>query len=68
MKQAGWILVISGVALQIIESMQQSSAQLNNTQFATTTIGAIVTPIEKFLPISLGLSLILAGGVCFIFD
>lgn len=58
----GWSLVVLGIAVQIAESMAQSTATLNNTQFSASTIGKIVAPVEAFLPITLGYSLIVAGA------
>jgi hypothetical protein len=62
MKKIGWGLIVLGVAVQIAESMAQSSATLNNTQYSASTIGAIVAPVEKVLPMQLGYTLIAAGA------
>lgn len=60
----GWGLVIGGIAVQALESMAQSDATLNNTTFANTGIGKLAAPIEKFLPVSLGFSMMLVGVAC----
>lgn len=62
MNRLGWGLVIVGTVLQMAESTAQASATLNNVQFSTTTIGALVTPLEKFTPLPLGWTLLLLGG------
>ena len=67
-KTLGWGLLIGGTVLQAAESTAQSSATLNNTLFASTTIGAIVTPIEKFTPMPLGWCLLLLGGAILAFN
>jgi hypothetical protein len=58
----GWGLIVLGIAVQVAESMAQSTATLNNTQFSASTIGKVVAPIEKYLPIQAGYSLIVAGA------
>lgn len=60
-KHVGWGLIVVGGLVQIAESSAQSSAALNNTQFSASQIGAIVTPIENYLPIQLGWTLVISG-------
>ena len=65
MKQAGWILLAGGAALEIAEIMaksQTNSAQGNAT-FDQTALGKLVAPIEQVLPLSLGWSLIAMGAI-----
>jgi hypothetical protein len=59
----GWGLVATGAALQFVESSDKAAAASNNTNFSATTLGAFIGPIETFLPISLGYTLVLLGGV-----
>jgi hypothetical protein len=62
-KHVGWSLVIIGALVQTAEAMSKSSALLNNTQYSQTSIGQIVTPIEKFLPVTLGWTMIAGGSL-----
>jgi hypothetical protein len=63
LKHVAWSLVIIGALVQTAESMSKSSALLNNIQYSQTSIGQVTTPIEKFLPITLGWTMIASGSL-----
>lgn len=60
-KHVGYAMVIVGIPLQIVESMAKQSAILNNTNFSDSSIGKLVQPVENFLPVSLGFTLVIVG-------
>jgi hypothetical protein len=61
-KHAGWVLLVGGAAVQIAETMGKASAQLNGLQYQDSKIGAVVAPLEKILPLSLGWTMIMVGA------
>jgi hypothetical protein len=63
LKHVGWTLLIGGAAIQVAEAIAQADATLNNLQFQDTSVGTIVAPLEKVLPLSLGWTLIATGAV-----
>lgn len=68
MSKVGIGLVVLGVLVQAAESAAKASCTLNNTLFATSTVGAIVAPIEQFTPLPLGWTLIIAGSGIIIYN
>jgi hypothetical protein len=62
-KHVGWLLLVGGAVVQVAETMGQAQANLNGLQFQDTTVGTLVAPIEKVLPVSLGWTLIISGAV-----
>lgn len=67
MNRLGWGLVIVGTVLQMAESAAKASATLNNVQFNTTTLGALVAPIEKITPLPLGWTLLISGAAVLVY-
>lgn len=58
----GYGLLAAGTILQVVEGFAHADAVLNNTNFSDSAVGKLVTPVEGFLPISLGWTLIVVGA------
>lgn len=65
MKQVGYLLLGGGAILQVSESMAKASVNSaqGNATFDQTPFGKIVAPIDSFLPVPLGWTLIILGAV-----
>lgn len=55
------LLVVGGV-LMIAEASAGADANVSGVPFCQTAIGGIVAPVEKYLPFSVGFTLVLIGG------
>jgi hypothetical protein len=62
MHRLGWTLIAIGAATEVAEMVAKNDAALKNLQFQDTKVGMITAPIEKVLPVSLGLSMIIVGA------
>ena len=58
----GWTLIALGIGVQVLEGLAHADAQLAGVTYDQTAIGAIVGPIENYLPISLGWALLGTGA------
>lgn len=59
----GTSLLIGGGVLMIAEASAGADANVTGVPFCQTAVGGIVQPIEKYLPFSLGFTLLIIGGI-----